>query len=62
MTYKNPIPRLGGKKFILHIPFDFDEFVEIHEAEESIKRYITENGIPKGSLTDITPYNEYRKG
>lgn len=40
MKYKNPVPHIGGKKFMLKIIFDFDEWTEVPEARDSIDEYI----------------------
>ena len=29
MSYQNPVPHLGGKKFNVNITFDFPEWVEM---------------------------------
>lgn len=60
MAYKNPVPRLEGKKFNVNITFDFENWVEIEEAKENIKEYIYRNGIPDGCISDVTPMKEYK--
>lgn len=59
MGYKNPTPHLGGKKFMLRMVFDFEDWTEIDEAKGGIEHYIIENGVPKGCVSDITPHKEY---
>ena len=60
MAYKNPVPHLGGKKFNVNMTFDFPEWVEIDEAKENIEEYIKRNGIPKGTISDVTPRSEFK--
>lgn len=59
--YKNPIPHLGGKRFVLHMAFDFADWIEDDEAAESIKEWIAKNGIPASALENVTPTIEYRR-
>lgn len=60
MKYKNPVPHIGGKKFMLKIIFDFDEWTEVPEARDSIVEYIKQHGINTESVSDITPIEEYK--
>ena len=58
--YQNPVPHLGGKKFLVHLSFDFNDWIEIEEAKENIEEYFKRNGIPNGAISDITPMKEYK--
>lgn len=58
--YQNPVPHLGGKKFLIHLSFDFNDWIEIEEAKENIEEYIKRNGIPNGAISNITPMKEYK--
>lgn len=60
MKYKNPVPHIGGKKFMLKIVFDFDEWIEQADARDSICEYIKEHGINTQNISDITPMEEYK--
>ena len=60
MSYKNPVPHLGGKKFAVNMVFDFEDWIEIEEAKENIEEYIKQNGIPDGCICNVTPIKEYR--
>lgn len=59
--YKNPIPRLGGKRFELRMIFDFQDWTETNEALDSIRRFIQEEGIPIRCISDITPTSAYKE-
>lgn len=61
MAYKNPVPHLGGKKFNVNMTFDFKEFVDLDEAKVNIEEYIRRNGLPAGTVCDVTPVKEYLK-
>lgn len=28
MSYQNPVPHMGGKKFLIHLEFDFKDWIE----------------------------------
>lgn len=59
MSYKNPTPHLGGKKFMLRMVFNFEDWTEIEDAIKGIKHFIEVNGIPSTCVADITPIKEY---
>lgn len=52
---------MGGKKFLIHLEFDFTDWVEIEEAKENIEEYLKKNGIPEGAISNVTPTVEYRR-
>lgn len=58
--YQNPVPHLGGKRFLVHLSFDFKDWIEIEEATENIEEYIKRNGLPKGAVSNVAPIEEYK--
>lgn len=59
-NYKNPVPHLGGKKFMVKIIFDFDDWIEKEDAVKGIEEYLKNNGIPSICVSDVTPIEEYK--
>ena len=45
---------------MLKMVFNFDEWTDVPEARDSILDFIKNNGINTGSISDITPMEEYR--
>ena len=60
MSYQNPVPHMGGKKFLIHLEFDFKDWIEIEEAKENIREYYKRNGIPQGAISNVTPISAYK--
>lgn len=60
-NYKNPIPHFGGKRYAIHLVFNFDEWTEKEDAKKAFEEWIAKNGIPENSISNITPLDEYRK-
>lgn len=59
--YINPIPHLDGKRYVVHLSFSFEDWIEKENAAKSIKDWIAENGIPLSALENVTPADEYRR-
>lgn len=51
---------MGGKKFLIHLEFDFKDWIEIEEAKENIREYFKRNGIPQGAISNVTPISAYK--
>lgn len=60
MSYQNPVPHMSGKKFLIHLEFDFKDWIEIEEAKENIREYFKRNGIPQGAISNVTPISAYK--
>lgn len=54
MSYQNPVPHMGGKKFLIHLEFDFKDWIEIEEAKENIREYFKRNGYSARSNKQCT--------
>lgn len=61
MAYNNPTPHIGGKKFLVHIAFNFEEWTDIEIAKASIEEYIRVDGLPEGAVSDVTPDKAYKE-
>ena len=60
MSYQNPVPHMGGKKFLIHHEFDFKDWIEIEEAKENIREYFKRKVIPQGAISNVTPISAYK--
>lgn len=57
--FVNPRPSLNGKKFILSIPFAFDEWVSPSYAAKWVEEYIKTNGVTPSMISNVTSPSEY---
>lgn len=62
MAYQNPKPNIGGKRFILRVVVDFDDWIVKPEAAKAILDLLYQNPREvEKHLADITPIEEYYK-
>lgn len=62
MAYQNPKPNIGGKRFILRVVVDFDDWVEKPKAAKAILDLLCQNPSKvEEHLANITPIEEYYK-